>query len=49
MRSCLRVSSTKEEIKIMVNAATDFDEVLAMKKAAYKMVRHLLGYRNRDI
>ena len=28
MRSCLRVSSTKEEIKIMVNAATDFDEVL---------------------
>lgn len=29
--------------------ASDFDEVLAMKKAAYKMVRHLLGYRNRDI
>lgn len=28
MRSCLRISSTKEEIKIMVNVATDFDDVI---------------------
>lgn len=28
MRSCIRISSTKDEIKITVNAATDFDEVL---------------------
>ncbi|MBP3462877.1 MAG: septum site-determining protein MinC [Clostridia bacterium] len=28
MRSCIRVSSTKEEIKIMVNAAAEYDEVL---------------------
>lgn len=28
MRSCLRISSTKEEIKIMINVATDFDDVI---------------------
>lgn len=28
MRSCIRISSTKDEIRIMVNAATEFDEVL---------------------
>ena len=28
MRSCLRVSSTKDEIKININAATDFEDVL---------------------
>lgn len=28
MKSCLRISSTKEEIKIMVNAATEFEEVI---------------------
>lgn len=28
MKSCLRVSSTKEEIKIMINAATEFEEIL---------------------
>lgn len=28
MRSCIRISSTKDEIRITVNAATEFDEVL---------------------
>ena len=28
MRSCIRISSTKDEIRIAVNAATEFDEVL---------------------
>lgn len=28
MRSCLRISSTKEEIKIMVNSGTEFEDVL---------------------
>ena len=28
MRSCLRISSTKDEIKIMINVATDFDDVI---------------------
>lgn len=28
MRSCIRISSTKEEIKITVNAAAEYDEVL---------------------
>ncbi len=28
MRSCIRISSTKDEIKIMVNAAAEYDEVL---------------------
>ena len=28
MRSCVRISSTKDEIRITVNAATEFDEVL---------------------
>ena len=26
-------------------SADDLDEMVAMKKAAYKMVKHLLGYR----
>ena len=28
MRSCLRISSTNDEIKITINAATDFEDVL---------------------
>ena len=28
MRSCIRISSTKDEIRITVNAAAEFDEVL---------------------
>mgnify|MGYP000655447989 FL=1 len=28
MRSCLRISSTKDEIKIMINVATDFNDVI---------------------
>ncbi len=28
MKSCIRISRTKEELKIAVNAATEFDEVL---------------------
>lgn len=28
MKSCIRISRTKEELKIAVNAAAEFDEVL---------------------
>ena len=46
MRSCLRVSSTKEEIKIMVNAATDFDEVLEEFRAKLPSIKK---YYEKDI
>ena len=46
MRSCLRVSSTKEEIKIMVNAATDFDEVLEEFRAKLPRIKK---YYEKDI
>lgn len=46
MRSCLRISSTKEEIKIMINVATDFDDVVDEFKV--KLPR-IIKYYNKDI
>lgn len=45
MRSCLRISSTKEEIKIMINVATDFDDVIDEFRA--KLPR-ITKYYNKD-
>lgn len=45
MRSCLRISSTKEEIKIMINVATDFNDVIDEFRA--KLPR-ITKYYNKD-
>lgn len=45
MRSCLRISSTKEEIKIMINVATDFEDVIDEFKV--KLPR-ITKYYNKD-
>lgn len=39
MRSCIRISSTKDEIRITVNAATEFDEVLEEFRAKLPRIK----------
>ncbi len=39
MKSCLRVSSTKDEIKITVNAGTEFEDLLEDFKIKLPRIR----------